>query len=124
MTVQECAIEGWHPPQVANGPQTNRYKRAKQRKAVEIMVWAAAKQANWKFVPGRVRLDVVFVYSRPYRTDVDNLYARCKGVFDGLKGFFFTDDSMALLDAHVSVEIEKGRKALILRLSPAEAPDG
>jgi Holliday junction resolvase RusA-like endonuclease len=104
---QTLVIRGWHPPNTANGSQTNRYTRQKNKKAAETVVWASAKHAGWKRVEGRARLTVTLVYARTYRMDTDNLYARCKPICDGLKEFI-VDDSRQWLDLRVDVAVRPG----------------
>jgi hypothetical protein len=107
VSVQTLSIPGWHPPNVANGPQTNRYTRQKVKNGAQTTVWASAKEAAWERVSGRARLTVTLVYPRAYRIDTDNLYARCKPICDGLKPWI-VDDSRRWLELVADVAVRRG----------------
>ena len=135
--MQTLTITDWHPTMSANGSHGHWRTHQKKHDVDRDMAWAAARQANWEFVPGKVHLTVTLVYPRKYRVDADNLAARCKGLIDGLKGRsslngvratmivngqlqpafgFFTDDSTEWLDLVVRAEVVKGVKATRLEL--------
>lgn len=99
---QVATIPDWHPAQRLNS-QTKRHWSAiqKQHDAEAQRAYWAAKAAGWTRLEGRVRLEIVFVYPRRYRVDADNLYARVKGILDGIKTHFFKDDSTEWLDLRV-----------------------
>lgn len=121
--VQQCqqlTIRGWHPPNVMNGSQTNRYTRQAIKKQAETTVWVSAKHAQWVKVTGRARLTVVLVYSRGVRMDRDNLYARCKPICDGIKEWI-VDDSLKWLDLRADVAVRPGaEKATELTLEAVD----
>jgi hypothetical protein len=137
---QTLTITGWHPQWNPNGTgNRSHWATLQRRKRVdEDTVWSAARQANWEFLEGRVKLSIVFVYARPVRVDTDNLYARVKGCVDGLRmqyhtgGFprgaeraikrkgFFEDDDVTHLDLHVEARTEKGVKATEITLESLE----
>lgn len=117
---QHLTIEDWLPDQISNGSiKSNWRKVAKAKKAAKTMAWASAKQAGWEFVPGRVRLSIVYVFSVNRTRDTDNLYARSIGLVNGLKGTFFEDDSTDVLDLVVTAEVRRGVKATEITLAPA-----
>lgn len=115
---QELRILDWHPQWNPNGTGNRSHWATlrKRKKADEVMVWSAAKQAGWSFMPGRVHLEIVFVYPRTVRVDTDNLYSRVKGCLDSLKGWCIEDDSTDVLDLRVRAEVRKGVKALEMTL--------
>jgi Holliday junction resolvase RusA-like endonuclease len=62
---------------------------------------------------------VTFIFPNRRRRDVDNLYARAKGVVDGVKrGGWIVDDSSEWLDLSVLAEVEPGLRATVLKLEP------
>jgi Holliday junction resolvase RusA-like endonuclease len=62
---------------------------------------------------------VTFVFPVHRRRDVDNLYARAKGVVDGVKrGGWIVDDSSEWLDLKVVTEVRSGIRATVLLLEP------
>jgi hypothetical protein len=90
---------------------------------VRDTVWAAAKQAGWKYVGDdapKQRLTIVFVFPLNRRRDVDNLFARAKHVCDGIKPFIIDDDSDHL-DLRVEAVVERGVKETRLTLEPVDA---
>ncbi len=115
---QSLIIPNWHPAQAINGPKGLHWSAAKARHESEAQIaYVAARLAKWVFLEGRVQLNVTFVYPRHYKPDQDNLTARLKGVIDGLKMHFFTDDSMDFLYIHMNLpRIERGVKQLELEL--------
>lgn len=141
---QTLTITDWHPTMNPNGRNSSRGAHwAVARKKHQIdrdMAWASARQAGWEFVPGKVRLNIVFVYPHTVHVDPDNLTARCKGLIDGLKTHqasrpkgstiravalpvrrgFITDDTTQYLDLHVSARTEKGVKAIEITLESIE----
>lgn len=122
--MQTLTIEGWLPAPLANGQHGHWFTR--QRKLNQAKEWARnyALNACWRRVDGPARLDIVLVFPAHRRRDTDNLYARCKGLVDGLKGRYFVDDSTDWLDLHVAARVEKGRKAVELTLAPATGTGG
>lgn len=141
--VQTLEIRDWLPTVNPNGSRARRHWSV-MRKFHDIdrdMAWAAARQAGWVFVPGRVRLTITLVFPRKPIPDPDNAVARCKGLIDGLKNRdqrvktgnqlapwvgciqqnFFTDDDSEHLDLRVNAVVEKGIKAVRITL---EALDG
>lgn len=77
----------------ANGSHGHWSTRQKKHDIDRDTAWASAKHAGWRYETGKVRLTITLVYTRKYRVDADNLAARCKGVIDGLKGWFVDDDT-------------------------------
>lgn len=119
MTSQVAVIPDWLPPPVLNGSRQRHW--ASLRKEAEIgktRAWAAARQAHWHFVPGKVRLYVTFTFNVKRFRDTDNLYARAKHLVDGLKGQFFTDDDADHLELVVHAEVLRGIKQTRLELLP------
>lgn len=123
VTAQKLTIEGWVPPPVLNGSRQRHWSTLRaEAQAVKTRVWLAARAAGWVFVPGKVRLTVVFVFPNHRRRDIDNLTARCKHLIDGLKPRgviypgYFTDDSIDLLDLSVRAEVRPGVTATELTL--------
>jgi Holliday junction resolvase RusA-like endonuclease len=96
------------------------WRAIKARKAAKVMAWTSARQARWQFVPGRVRLQITYVFPINRRRDIDNLYARSVGLVNGLKGEFFEDDDTEHLDLHVTGIVERGVKEtrLVLEAIP------
>ena len=118
---QSLTIPSWLPAPVLNGSRQVHWTVLRKRaEADKIMAWSAAKQAGWTFVPGKVRMVVTLVFPVNRRRDRDNTMARCKHVIDGLKGVFFTDDSMDMLDLEVRAEVQPGTKATHIELSSAD----
>lgn len=95
---QTLVIKDWVPAPLANGSHGHWSQRQKKIKAAKTMAWACARYAGWAFVPGRVRLTIVYVFPVNRKRDTDNLYTRSKGLVDGLKGDFFTDDDTEHLE--------------------------
>lgn len=122
--IQTMTIADWHPSTSANRSHDHWRKIRQAHHADQTMAWAAAQQAGWRYVVGKVSLTIVLIYPRTYRVDADNLAAKCKGLIDGLKLHrdrgFFRDDSTEWLDLHVSAEVRKGVKATVVTLAGAE----
>jgi hypothetical protein len=133
VTVQRVVVPSWHPTTSPNGSHGHWAAHNKRHHIDRDMAWARAMQAGWTFVPGKVRLTIVFVYPRKVRVDSDNLVARCKGLIDGLKRHeglmgqgrtaayvrrqgFFTDDSTEYLELVVRAETQPGVKQLEIEL--------
>lgn len=113
-------IVNWLPEPLANVSRDHWTKREKKLKAAQIMVWASAKHANLTPVSGRARLTITLVFPQNRRRDTDNLYARVKGVVDGLvKGGWIVDDDTEHLDLRVQAEVRPGQKATEITLEPA-----
>jgi Holliday junction resolvase RusA-like endonuclease len=105
----------------ANGSVGHWRTRQKKHDIDRDTAWAAAKHAGWKFVPGRVKLTITLCYTGRYRVDADNLAYRCKGMIDGLKGDFFTDDSTEWLVLDVRAQMAMpGVKELHIELESIE----
>lgn len=124
--VQRLIIRDWHPMTSANRSHDHWRKVQKAHHADRDMALASAEHANWRYVSGKVRLDIVLVYPRLYHVDSDNLTAKCKGLIDGLRLHcdrgFFRDDSIAWLELHVTAAVHKGVKATEVTLSRVPAP--
>lgn len=131
---QELTIRDWHPATSANARGNWRVIHQRHRADME-MASVCARQAGWRFVPGKVLLTVVLVYPQRYRTDADNLHARVKGLVDGLKTIvskkgpymewtrqpgFFTDDDTDHLELVVKAEVQRGVKETRIVLEPLE----
>lgn len=119
MSVQTLTITDWLPPPVLNGSRQKHW--AVLRKEADVakkMAWAAARQARWTFVPGKVRLTVVFVFGVKRARDTDNTTARAKHLIDGLKKEFFHDDSTEWLELVVRAEVRRGVKQTVISLEP------
>ena len=117
-SAQKLVITDWHPQFNPNGTGNRSHWATigRKKRADQTMVWAAAKQANWLLYPGKVQLEIVFVYPRKVRVDTDNLYARVKGCVDALKGWWIDDDRSDVLDLRVRSEVRPGVKALEMTL--------
>lgn len=122
MTEQTLTIRGWHPEQLANGPHEHWATKARKKRDAARVAYLSALGAEWVKVPGRVRLEIVFVFPQRRRRDPDNLYARAKGLIDGVKEFF-EDDDADHLDLHVSALVQPKTKETRLRLM-ALSPEG
>lgn len=119
VTTQTLFINDWLPEPLTNVSGDHWRKREKKLKAAQIMVWAAAKQFGLMPIPGRVKLTITLVFTINRRRDTDNLYARCKGLIDGLvKGGWITDDSTDLLNLTVCAVVET-RKGTRLEMEPS-----
>jgi len=117
--VQTLVIPAWLPEQVANGPHGHWSTRQKKLGNAQLVTWSAAKNARWIPVTGRAKLTVTFIFPVRRRRDIDNLYARAKGVVDGVKrGGWIVDDSSEWLDLSVLAEVEPGLRATVLKLEP------
>jgi hypothetical protein len=133
---QTLVIAGWHPTSSPNNQKRHWRTVQKNHHIDRDTAWAAAMQAGWKFVPGKVRLTITFVCATNRRRDADNLVARCKGVIDGLKAQearsiaglrfassklgFFEDDDTAHLDLVVRADVRPGVKQLEITLEPVD----
>lgn len=102
-------IRGWLPEPLSNVHADHWRKRERKLKAARVMAWASAKQAQWQPIRVRARLSITLVFPQQRRRDIDNLYARCKGLVDGLKEWF-VDDSTEWLDLRVEACVEPGVK--------------
>ena len=133
MMRQECTITDWRPTMNPNGSHGHWATQKKKHDVDRDTAWASAKHAGWKFIPGRVKLTITLVYSKKPLPDIDNCYAKVKGLIDGLKcqtqvwfhddkdcGEFFTDDSPEWLDLSVTAVMEPGVKATRLVLESTE----
>jgi len=118
-TRQEVTIDGFLPVQVANGAHGHWSKRYRMHRVEMATAWGAAKHAGWQRITSRARLTITLVFSVPRRRDTDNLYARCKGLVDGIKPFC-VDDSTEWLELIVLAEVIPGvrRTHLLLEALP------
>ena len=116
VSVQRLRIAGWLPAQVANGSHGHWSTRRGIYQRAKLGAYVAALDARWRPVRGRARLDIVLVFPQHRRRDTDNLYARCKGLVDGIKPFI-VDDATEWLELHVSARVEPGRRAVEMTLS-------
>lgn len=119
---QTLIINDWVPDQLANGSHGHWSQRAKKLKAASIMVWSAGKQVDFRPVKGRVKVTITLVFAMKRRRDTDNLYARCKGVIDGLvKGGWISDDNSEVMELVVleAVSMFK-RKSTRITLEPIQ----
>lgn len=117
---QTLLIEGWLPAPVLNGSRQKHWATLrKEALAAKTMAWTSAKQAGWVFVPGKVKLTVVFVFGVNRHRDTDNLYARAKHLVDGLKVMFFEDDDTDHLELVVLAVVLRGVKETRMLLEPA-----
>ena len=88
------------------------------------MVWASATHAQLQPIKGKARLTITLVFDVRRRRDTDNLYARVKGVVDGLvKGGWIEDDSTDLLDLRVRAVTRRGECATELILEQDQEKD-
>jgi hypothetical protein len=122
--VQRCVIEGWLPEQTSNGQHGHWATRRGRLMRAQAKARTHALVAGWEPVAGRVRLEIVLVFPVRRQRDTDNLYARCKGVGDGLKGRFFRDDATAWLELVVRAEVRPGVKCTEITLAPATLKGG
>jgi Holliday junction resolvase RusA-like endonuclease len=114
MSVQRLVIQDWLPAQIANS-HLNWREHRKRLKAAQVMAWASARQAGWVPLVGRARLTITLVFRTQRRRDTDNLYARVKGVVDGLKEWFVDDDTDHL-ELIVRSEVRRGQRATEITL--------
>ncbi len=137
--IQTCTISDWHPTMNPNGGAGRHWATNHKKHEIDSgTAWASARHAGWVFVPGRVHLTVVLVYSVNRLPDPDNAVARTKGIVDGLKLHgspwvksrpgneilsrpigFFTDDSPTYLELTVNAIVERGKKEVRLTLESA-----
>ena len=117
--IQQFTIHDWVPDALANVSGDHWRKREKKLKAAQIMVWAAAKQADIKPTLGRAKVTITLSFKLTRRRDTDNLYSRIKGVLDGLvKGGWIVDDSTDWLD--LSVKSAKGELSTCIEIESQE----
>ena len=116
---QSLVIPNFLPAQLANGPHEHWATKQSKKREASSMVRMAAMLAKWTPVPGRVRLDITFVFPQKRRRDYDNLVARTKGLLDGLKGRWFEDDDLEHLDLHVTAIVEPKVKETRITLQEA-----
>ena len=110
-------IRDWLPEPLANVSGDNWRLREKKLKAASIMVWTSAKQEGLEPVEGRALVNIILVFPSKRRRDADNLYARVKGVLDGLvKGGWIQDDSTDTINLLVGWRI--GQKATVITVEP------
>jgi len=110
-----CVIENWLPEPIANGPHGHWSVKAKKLAEARRHAFYYAKQAGWRSIQTKARLEITYVFPCRRRRDTDNLYARSKGVIDGIKTFLIDDDTEHL-ELFVKAEVQPGRKATILTL--------
>jgi Holliday junction resolvase RusA-like endonuclease len=116
---QRLTIVGWLPEPLANGQHGHWSTRQKKLEAAQQRTWISARYWDWKPIVGRARVTVTLVFPQNRRRDTDNLYARVKGVVDGLvKGGWIVDDSTEWLELIVRAEVRPGQKAMELFLEP------
>ena len=112
-------IRDWLPEPLANVSGDNWRLREKKLKAASVMVWTSAKQDGLQPVKGRARVTIALVFPVKRRRDADNLYARVKGVLDGLvKGGWIQDDSTDAIELSVLELGGTGRKATVITVEP------
>jgi Holliday junction resolvase RusA-like endonuclease len=117
VTTQHLVIHGWLPEPLSNGPHGHWSQRQKKLQSAQIMVWASARHARLQPIKGRVCCTVTLVFGVKRRRDTDNLYARVKGVVDGLvKGGFIEEDNTDMLDLRVRAETRPGERATEITL--------
>ena len=116
---QTLTIVGWVPEQLANGPQGSWRNTWRKKKDAASMAIGHARQAEWVFMSGKVKMEIVYIFPQKRRRDPDGLVSRSKGVIDGLK-VFFTDDSTDYLDLSVTAEVIPGIKATRVTLTSVE----
>jgi len=132
MPAQTLTIPAWHPKTNVNGSNARRHWSVirKNHDIDRDMAWAAAKQAGWVFVPGKVRLTITLVYPKRPLPDTDNAYSKIKGCLDGLHCHgcihqmqhigFFRDDSAEHLELIVRAEVVPGCKQTKIELEAVE----
>ena len=112
---------------IANGSHGHWSKKAKLPKAGREFGYLAATIT----VPASVRngaqarfgrCDVIITRSGPRRMDIDNLYACCKGVIDGVAKAFGVDDGSEWW--HWRCEQEKGAYGVRISVALLAAKDG
>ena len=81
--------------------------------------FSGPRQAHWRPAEGSLRLSILFTFPQERRRDTDNLYARAKGLVDGLvKGGYIPDDDARVLDLVVRAEVRHGVRQTELVLEP------
>lgn len=108
-------IDGFLPAPVANGSHGHWSRRYGSHRVAKVAAWGACKMAGWERIDTRARLTITLVFPQHRRRDTDNLYARCKGIVDGVKPFML-DDSSDVLELVVRSEVEPGKRATRLVL--------
>ena len=121
VNAQTLVIPDWLPPNVSNGSHGHWARRQAIQKQCKTMAWASAQHAGWQRVRTRARLTITLVFAQHRRRDRDNLYARCKGIVDGLKPFM-VDDSLEWLDLIVNVEVHPKTRQTHLTLEAVHDP--
>jgi Holliday junction resolvase RusA-like endonuclease len=118
---QRLVIEAWLPESLANGSHGHWSTRQRKLDRAGLKVWYYGKAYLLRPITGRARVTVTLVFPQNRRRDTDNLYARVKGVVDGLvKGGWIVDDDTEHLDLIVRAEVRPGVKATELLLEPVE----
>lgn len=108
---QSVVIHDWLPTMSANRSHDHWSKVRKAHQIDSETAWASAKFAGWHLYKSRVRVTITLYFASNRRRDVDNLYARVKGVVDGIKAFC-VDDSAEWMDLIVAAQpsLIPGRK--------------
>lgn len=118
---QRLTIPYWVPESLANGSRGHWSTHQRKLQDAHLRVWANARFARLKRITGHVRLTVTLVFPQQRRRDTDNLYARVKGVVDGLvKGGWIEDDDTEHLELIVRAEVRPGVKQTELLLEPIQ----
>ena len=118
--IQTLLITGWVPEQLANGPQGSWRATWRKKKDAAEIAYVYARQEHWKFMAGKVRMVIAYTFPQKRTRDYDGLVSRSKGLIDGLKGRFFTDDDLDHLDLVVKAEVIPGIKATRVTLTSAD----
>jgi Holliday junction resolvase RusA-like endonuclease len=111
-----CTIEGWLPEAIANGAHGHWAVKAKKLADARRHAFWHVTEARWKGIKTKARLEITYVFPNRRRRDTDNLFARSKGLVDGVK-HLLVDDDTEHLELLVRAEVQHGRKATILTLT-------
>ena len=120
MTAQRLVIRDWVPEQVSNGAHGHWSARWRKLTNAQEAAVVSARNRGWRPVRGPARLTITFVFPVARHRDQDNLYARAKGLVDGLvKGGYIADDRLGLLDLIVQADVRRGVRQTELLLEEA-----
>ena len=117
---QSFCMAGWVPAAVANGSYGHWSTHQRKLRGAQVHTTVCAREAGIRPVAGRARVVITLTFPNHRRRDTDNLYARCKGVIDGLvRGGYIEDDDTDRLDLVVKGVVCTGYTSTLIELEPA-----
>jgi Holliday junction resolvase RusA-like endonuclease len=117
VSVQGFVMAGWLPAPLTNGSRGHWSTYQRKLKAAQLRTWVVAKEAGITPLAGRAKVTITLTFPVQRRRDTDNLYARCKGVVDGLvKGGWLTDDDTEHLELVVRGVVCSGYTSTMIEL--------